>query len=294
MSVELPTARANPMVWVGEEEAQGVFVGVKDEDADLLGLGDQAHQQADFHLPADFSPSTAVVELFSSIRGKLTAAANGETPKVIDLLSFSDEDRRAISGMLGEGEVSIMAGADPVFQIEESVLPGVWRVRAAEESGEMVADYVEIADVPTAVRAAAAALAKPMAEVSAEQSNAQGVMNGAAVLAEVRARAADWRAGVKNHVVNFTLLPMTDEDGDLISNTLGDIPLTLVSTGFGTCKITGTRASNVWRVQFLNAMSAVILDTLEIGDVPEFARAALEDFEDSGARLDEIMGTYLS
>jgi hydrogenase-1 operon protein HyaF len=48
----------------------------------------------------------------------------------------------------------------------------------------------------------------------------------------------------------------------------------------------------VWAVQYTNASGQIILDTLEIGDVPEGVRAGRHDFEDSGARLKTILEAY--
>jgi hydrogenase-1 operon protein HyaF len=47
-------------------------------------------------------------------------------------------------------------------------------------------------------------------------------------------------------------------------------------------------------VQFFNATDAIILDTLEIGEVPAAARAAEEDFRDSAERLREIHEAYFA
>ena len=41
-----------------------------------------------------------------------------------------------------------------------------------------------------------------------------------------------------------------------------------------------------------NAMDTIVLDTLEIGDVPVTARAAVEDFRDSAERLKEVEEAY--
>lgn len=43
-------------------------------------------------------------------------------------------------------------------------------------------------------------------------------------------------------------------------------------------------------MQFFNAAGALILDTLEVGDVPVALGAADEDFEDSAQRLAELLG----
>ena len=93
-------------------------------------------------------------------------------------------------------------------------------------------------------------------------------MNVMPVLAEIRERMATHREGHASHVINFTLLPMSDADIDHFCATLGNGPIQLFSRGYGSCRVLATGARNVWSVQFLNAMDTPILDTLEIGDVP--------------------------
>jgi len=96
------------------------------------------------------------------------------------------------------------------------------------------------------------------------------------------------------HVINFSLLPFNDVDMAFLQQTLGNGPVQLISRGYGACKITATGARHVWSVQFLNASQAIILDTLEIGDVPVAACASEEDFRDSAERLREIHEAYFT
>jgi hydrogenase-1 operon protein HyaF len=44
-----------------------------------------------------------------------------------------------------------------------------------------------------------------------------------------------------------------------------------------------------WRVVYYNSQDVVILNTVEIGDLPEVAQAAREDLEDSHERLAEVL-----
>jgi len=44
---------------------------------------------------------------------------------------------------------------------------------------------------------------------------------------------------------------------------------------------------NVWWVQYFNSMDMLILNTIEVSDVPEVAHASKEDYEDSIERLGE-------
>ena len=72
---------------------------------------------------------------------------------------------------------------------------------------------------------------------------------------------------------------------------LGVGPATILSRGYGNCRITSTRLASVWRVQYFNSMDRLILDTIEVGDVPEVALATGEDHADSVERLGEWLDT---
>jgi hydrogenase-1 operon protein HyaF len=119
-------------------------------------------------------------------------------------------------------------------------------------------------------------------------------MNVGPVLVEIGARAEAWRPGTAPHVLNFTLFPMTEADTAVLQETLGQAPLTIVSGGFGTCRIAATWVRRVWAVKYLDAMGKPIVDTLEIGDVPEVACAAAADFAASVTRLARMSETYRS
>ena len=53
--------------------------------------------------------------------------------------------------------------------------------------------------------------------------------------------------------------------------------------------ITATGMARVWWVQFFNSQDALILNTIEVTEVPSVARAAAEDIEDSRERLTEVL-----
>jgi len=63
----------------------------------------------------------------------------------------------------------------------------------------------------------------------------------------------------------------------------------MISRGFGNCRITSTLARDVWRVQYFNNMNTLILNTIEVVDVPEVALASAEDLVDSRTRLAELV-----
>jgi hydrogenase-1 operon protein HyaF len=117
------------------------------------------------------------------------------------------------------------------------------------------------------------------------------VLNAPPVLVELADHASSWRAGDPPHVINLTLLPQTEEDLAYLLDRLGTGAAALLSRGYGNCRITATRMRHVWWVQYFNSEDALILNTLEVIDVPAVALAAMEDIEDSAQRLAEILET---
>ena len=90
-------------------------------------------------------------------------------------------------------------------------------------------------------------------------------------------------------MINLTLFPMTPDDHQVLEQALPVGPVAIMSRGFGNCRITSTGARDVWRVQYFNNMNTLILNTIEVVDVPEVALAAAEDLADSRARLAELI-----
>ena len=119
-----------------------------------------------------------------------------------------------------------------------------------------------------------------------------GTMNVMPVLAEIADRMACWQPGDPSHVINFSLLPMTPADMAWLQRCLGTGPVALSARGYGGCRVLATGARHVWSVQYSNAGDELVLDTLEIGDVPGAVLAATEDFRDSATRLREIAAAY--
>ena len=114
-------------------------------------------------------------------------------------------------------------------------------------------------------------------------------MNAPALIAEIRAQLQGRAAGAAAHVINLTLFPMTPEDHQALDRALPVGPVAIISRGFGNCRITSTSVRDVWRVQYFNSMNTLILNTIEVVEVPEVALAAAEDLEDSRARLAELV-----
>lgn len=210
-------------------------------------------------------------------------AGVGPPPRVA-LDDRSAAARAALTQVLGEGEVTavITRPAERVH-VQETAFAGVWRVRTVGRDGAACGDALEAGPIPAELRAARAGAPRRV-PIPPEPA---GLMNSPAVLREVLARAAERRPGDAAHVVNLTLLPMTPEDLAYLHDALGTGPVAIHTRGYGSCRITSSALADVWWVQYFNAMNALILDTLEVVDMPDAALAAGEDLDATATRLAE-------
>jgi hydrogenase-1 operon protein HyaF len=149
-----------------------------------------------------------------------------------------------------------------------------------------VRDRLMACPIPPLVTHAARAAAAPRprtVEVPA------GAMNSPALLREIDQQVTGRRNGAAAHVVNLTLLPLTPADHDLLEQAIAPGPVAIISRGFGSCRVSSTTVRDVWRVQYFNSMQTMILNTLEVVEIPEVALAAPEDLADSRDRLGELV-----
>ena len=192
------------------------------------------------------------------------------------LLDYPPAVRAEINELLGEGEVSVLSAGE--LRAQETAFTGIWRIR-----GEGI-DDVEASAFPLALREVAMARAMP---VTAAAEPPAGLMNAPALYHEIRSLSAIWRAGREAHIVNLSLLPATPDDLAWLDDQLGRISFSILSRGFGNCRITATALPHVWWVQYFNNMEKLILNSLEIVDIPAVALAAKEDYDETIIRLDE-------
>lgn len=214
--------------------------------------------------------------------------ANG-TPPRLGLASLRPPALRALNESLGQGEVSAVVRAPDGtegWHVQETAFAGVWRVQRPDGNGGLAEDLIEAGDMPQAVKAGARiARGAPLEAAKLPE----GVMNAPALVNEIRHHARRFRPGRPAHVINLSLLPLTPADHDGLGQVLGEGAVTILSRGFGNCRINATRARGVWRVRYFNSMNTVILDTIEVVDFPESARAGAEDYDDSIERLHELL-----
>ncbi|MEL6977835.1 MAG: hydrogenase expression/formation protein [Pseudomonadota bacterium] len=204
-------------------------------------------------------------------------AADGEIRR-FDLGALDATNRRVLAETLGEGEVAaIVEGAEsPKIEAQESVFAGLWRVREGDQ------EHLEIGAAPAAVTARSGGSFHAVAAIP-------GVVNAPAVITELAEAASIRQPGGPAHVVNLTLLPHTPEDLVHLDAALGRGPVTILSRGYGNCRIEQASRADLWRVRFYNSQDALILDTIEVCEIPEVAIAAKEDLSDSAERLREVV-----
>jgi hydrogenase-1 operon protein HyaF len=266
--------------------------GSQPEDADLAFLPMPKAEPLVTPIPPgdasrdDLQAAADVVEQLLEAMARYTPGE--DDPPRFSLRAMAPGALRALNESLGQGEVSVAVGANGTsgWRIQETAFAGVWRVQREDSLGELAEDILEAGDMPGIVREAAR---RASARRLDEAELPAGVMNAPALVSELRHQAAAFRTGRPAHVVNLSLLPLVPADHDALDALLGEGPVAILSRGFGNCRINSTCAAAVWRVRYFNSMNTLILDTIEVVDIPEAARAAAEDYEDSMERLGELL-----
>jgi len=235
------------------------------------------------HIP-DVDDIAALAETLAMLAEMAVACevvAQGAPPVSFDLATLSPAARKVMADALGQGEVSMKIRGLPAVMVQESVFAGVWMLLAAGM------DIVEVAAVPTLALTRAHLPHAPAIGVLAKQ--VPGLANAPAILAELVDKSLNRRAGEIAHVVNLSLLPHTPEDLDWLVEALGEGAVTVLSRGYGNCRVTACAQAHVWKVQFYNSMDTLILDTYEVCEMPEVALAAGEDLADSATRIRDVI-----
>lgn len=233
------------------------------------------------HLPAveDTASVGPALALMAEVATAAAACADGGVAS-FDLAGLDTKNRALVAETMGTGEVAMKIRGIPALMVQESVFAGVWCIAGAG------VDRIEVAPVPAAALSRAFEPFRPAAGPGATAP--QGVVNAPALLAELLDKSEKYSGGAA-HVINLTLLPHTEEDLVWLDQTLGEGAVTVLSRGYGNCRITATGTAHVWRVQFFNSTDALILDTFEVTTMPEVVLAAREDLEDSAGRLREVL-----
>lgn len=212
--------------------------------------------------------------------------------QAIELKGLDAVNRQFIDEILGEGEVGIIYSGELDIRIQEAALAGVWRLQYINAERQIVSDMLEVGIIPRNITESSFEEAAGFMDTE-WQALPPGVMNAPALLTELNAQIAKYHPGSHAYIINLSLLPQTEQDLLFLEQRLGKGMVTILSRGYGNCRITATATRFVWWVQYFNSQDALILNTLEVSDVPSVACASPEDIADSRQRLQEIMKVYL-
>ncbi len=227
-------------------------------------------------------------ETLRSIHRELKSALAGCTPQPVDLGCLDTDDLALVNQMLGEGEVSARIEGETETLVQESVFAGIWRC-VTRRGVRVLSDTVQIGAIPAILAGAARAGARAAGPLQLPATLPDGVMNAPAIVTELNDHFGRWKPGSEAHVINLTLLPLSLQDISFMDELLGVGNVVILSRGYGNCRIGSTGVPHCWRVVYYNSQDAIILNTIEVVDMPEVACAAREDLEDSDERLDEVL-----
>lgn len=271
--------------------AMGPGSQIEDEELDYLPMpqGMSTYQPPRLPEPDALDGHGAAIAVLDQVLAVLQAAIRGESVAPVDLSGLGAADRQIVNQALGEGEVGAQVAdgqGSALVQVQESVFAGVWRVIERLPDGGLQ-DRIEVGAIPevlkTCARQDGASGHRPAARLP------EGVMNAPTLLQELHDQRQQWRAGQSAHLVNLSLLPLSPADMACLEEQLGTGRVVILSRGYGNCRISSTRVPNTWRVVYYNSQDAMILNSIEVVDMPEVACAAPEDLVDSQQRLREVM-----
>ncbi len=262
------------------------------EPAEPLVVMPMPHEMSTFEMPRlpEASPGNDVAgasDVLQTFLAHFDAwLEGGGEPAAFDLAGLAPERLRVLNETLGEGEVAAIVKAESNIQLQETVFAGVWREQHFGTKGELLHDYLLAAPIPPVVgRVAAESAATKLRALELPA----GAMNLPALLHELQTAMDRCGHDTPAHVINLTLLPMSREDSIYLDLLLDGGSVVILARGFGNCRISSTAARHVWRVQYFNNMQTLLLNTLEVVQMPEVAVAAREDLIETSERLADLV-----
>jgi hydrogenase-1 operon protein HyaF len=249
-------------------------------------------EMATFEMPRLPEPGpgrdiTGAHDVLAVFLSHLETWLDGDGPApALDLAGLAPDALRVLNEALGEGEVAAIVEGERQIRIQESVFTGVWREQHLDAGSTLLHDYLLAAPIPSVVAMMARERAAPALRTPPLPA---GAMNVPALLHELQEAMDRSGPGAPAHVINLTLLPLSPEDSAHLDQVLDGGAVVILSRGFGNCRISSTAARHVWRVQYFNNMGTLILNTVEVVEIPEAAIAAREDLVESRLRLAELV-----
>ncbi|MFV0431252.1 MAG: hydrogenase expression/formation C-terminal domain-containing protein [Alphaproteobacteria bacterium] len=272
----------NPMMWNDEEEADVISPIVKEGSSDdPLGIGATSSRlNTQEHIDFE-SLKSAEITIFLQ---KICAALRDGIYQYFDLEFLSEPQKQGLYNLLGEGEVEVYQKDGEELKAYETRFVGLWVVK--DNQG----DSLEVADFPQKIK-------QYIQEHTRDELNFSKVMpadcmNIQGIFAEIEQKYKERLQEEGNYIINFSLFPMNTKDAQFLAQNLGHIGLKIISKGYSEAIIRPTFITDIYSLQYQNNMGKIILDTIEIGHLPDAVLATREDFRASSQRLLNIIEVY--
>lgn len=286
------------------------LLDIKDIPVNVVGPGSQPESEdgkslSTIDVPSDMPtyqkphiPEPAAVtdldgarEAMFWLRDALQSFAPSTTPALANLSALDEKNRDLVNQILGEGEVSVKFDGKVRSRSQEAVLAGVWRTLYIDDDDKVYFDLLEVAGVPHTVRTTEG---REDVAIELPDDVPAGMNNVLAILSELQSARERFSETQQTYSINLTLLPFSEDEIAFLDAHLGRGPIDVLSRAYGKCQVISTAMTNTWWVRYFNSMGTLILNTLEIVDVPNVVAAADEDISDSAERLKELLEPYWS
>lgn len=235
----------------------------------------------------DWGATVAAGNLLQMLHaGMLKTTASGPGRPRIDLAGVAEGVVKLVDRALGVGEVCIEVRKPVVFNIRQTGFAGIWRVHEFSSRGHLQRNAVIAAAIPYVAQQCAEMGASPTVETPPCRGDASAAV---AILELLLERVRLHRPGMPAYVVNLSPVSVAPRDAEYLLEALGIGPVMLLSSGQNSCRIRSTRLSHVWSVQHFNGMGQIVLDTLEVVDIPVRVQAGAGEYAASTERLGKLL-----
>ena len=196
------------------------------DDGDRLAYMNMPNDMARYVRPAAPEPED-VLRLEGArsamdwLRHTLASYDRDSDAAIANLAALDDASRDIVNQVLGEGEVSITYAGNHRARTQESVLAGVWRTFYIDEQDRLLADIIEVADVPRLVHSNDGRH-RPI-NTGSEQVPGD-VMNALPILVELESQLDNFVSDGTTNSINLTLLPLSEADVEFLDRRLGRGP----------------------------------------------------------------------
>lgn len=149
-------------------------------------------------------------------------------------------------------------------EILAASLPGLWLVQSLDSQGRVAAADLELGLCPPEVSSVAAAASSPLSALGAAPTRGISAIWQALRLALCRSPGKS-----PSLVLNLTQSGLDAADHAALLTNIGQGPVCATLNGLHRTHAQSTRVQHVWRVRYENLAGTLLLDTLEVGALPE-------------------------